>query len=429
MKTFKLFIYLFFIASAICPAFGQTSRVEASVSKTDTSKKKKGFLGGIFGKKNREKEQLEVENAKLKEETKREKEEIWELSKKHEQKTIEVQEIGLQHSITESQKKQLNSELKLAKTLIQGLSLEQAKTQLALTQQKAKYDSVSYIVTLDSVQAAQQQAVLLQKEAEVELHSSQRNLMIAVLGIVLLLAAGQFFRYNQVKRHALELKIKNEIIEKEKQRSDELLLNILPYSIANELKINGKVHAQHYDQVSVLFTDFINFTGITELLSPAELVAELDYCFKNFDSIIAKYGLEKIKTIGDAYMCAGGLPTPKSDHLSDIINASIEIRAFLFDWNTLRAAQNLPQFNARIGIHTGPIVAGVVGIKKFVYDIWGDAVNIASRIETAGEANMINVSEDTYQLIKDKFNCISRGKIFSKNKGEIGMYFVEGVKA
>lgn len=206
-------------------------------------------------------------------------------------------------------------------------------------------------------------------------------------------------------------------IEKEKKRSEELLLNILPAEVADELKNKGYADARNYDNVSVLFTDFKGFTSIAEKLSPQELVKEINACFSEFDRICYKYNIEKIKTIGDAYMAVGGLPVINNSHAVDVVGAALEILQFMKN----------KTFEIRIGIHTGNVVAGIVGIKKFQYDIWGDTVNTASRMESSGEAGKVNVSESTYELIKHKFFCEYRGKIKAKNKGEIDMYFVTGL--
>jgi len=227
----------------------------------------------------------------------------------------------------------------------------------------------------------------------------------------------------------LEEKVEQRTYElrKEKERSDELLLNILPSETAEELKRYGKTTPKNYDTVTVLFTDFKGFTAIAEKMSAEELVAELDYCFKNFDNIISKYPIEKIKTIGDAYMCAGGLPVPNETNPFDVVRAGLDIQKFMTDYKDERLKQVKPFFEIRIGIHTGPIVAGIVGIKKFAYDIWGDTVNTASRMESSGEIGKVNVSGTTYEFLKDNtaFNFTFRGKISAKNKGEIEMYFVE----
>lgn len=217
-------------------------------------------------------------------------------------------------------------------------------------------------------------------------------------------------------------------ITEEKKRSDELLLNILPIETAEELKATGSAKAKSFDQVTVMFTDFKNFTQASEKLTAEELVKEINYCYSEFDKIITKYGIEKIKTIGDSYMCAGGLPVTNKTHCEDLILAGLEMQQFIERNKKERANTSQIYFELRLGIHTGPVVAGIVGIRKFAYDIWGSTVNIASRMESNGEPGKVNISQDTYNLIKDKFDCIYRGKISAKNIGEIDMYFVNGPK-
>ena len=258
------------------------------------------------------------------------------------------------------------------------------------------------------------------KEQEVFLYGAA-----GAAGILFLLALLMYSRFRAKRKAAKSLKSQNEQIEEERKRSDELLLNILPASIAAELKEKGKAQARQYGEATVLFSDFINFTSIAEQLTPDELVQELDACFKAFDFIIEKYDdIEKIKTIGDAYMCASGLEDRKS--LPDnLVRAALEMQSFLEEHKQERQRLGKPFFEARIGLHTGPVVAGVVGVKKFAYDIWGDTVNIAARIESNGEASRVNISGTTYRLIKYTFDCLYRGKVEAKNKGLIDMYFVQ----
>jgi class 3 adenylate cyclase/DNA-binding NarL/FixJ family response regulator len=230
----------------------------------------------------------------------------------------------------------------------------------------------------------------------------------------------------KVQERTQELQLKNVIISQERDKSDKLLLNILPFEIAQELKEFGTTQAKYFEEVTVMFTDFKDFTKIAALLTPKQLVAEIDTCFKAFDEIINKYQIEKIKTIGDSYMVAAGLPMENKTHAFDIINAAKEIQQFMqehINRNEIAGLNGLGQL--RIGVHTGPIVAGVVGTKKFAYDIWGDAVNIASRMESYGEPSKINISGTTYALVREQFNCTYRGEIAVKNKGDIGMYFVD----
>ncbi|MCX6231990.1 MAG: tetratricopeptide repeat protein [Bacteroidetes bacterium] len=214
-------------------------------------------------------------------------------------------------------------------------------------------------------------------------------------------------------------------ISKEKKRSDELLLNILPEEVAEELKAKGSADAKLIDEVTVLFTDFKGFTAYSEKMTPKELVKDIHECFSAFDRIMEKYRMEKIKTIGDSYMAAGGIPTPNNTHPEDAVNAAIEVSQFIEEGKARKIAMGLPYFEIRIGINTGPVVAGIVGVKKFAYDIWGDTVNTASRMESSGEAGRVNISGSTYEKVKDKFNCTHRGKVMAKGKGEIDMYFVD----
>jgi class 3 adenylate cyclase len=271
---------------------------------------------------------------------------------------------------------------------------------------------------------------LLENEIELEkLEASrqrvQRNLFIVAGGLLFLLAAGLFHRFLYVRRTKNQLAEQNVIIKEEKERSEELLLNILPSETAQELKLNGSAKSRHYDFVTVLFTDFVGFTQMAEKLTPSELVDEINHYFSEFDKITTKYNLEKIKTIGDAYMCAGGLPVPNKTNAIDAVQAAKEIIAFVDQLAQTQSERNLPAFQVRIGIHTGPVVAGIVGIKKFAYDIWGDTVNIASRLESSGEPGVINISQNTMERVKHRFTCTHRGKISVKGKGEIDMYFVE----
>ncbi|MGB5436229.1 MAG: adenylate/guanylate cyclase domain-containing protein [Maribacter sp.] len=266
---------------------------------------------------------------------------------------------------------------------------------------------------------------LLEKEAVItELQAKRQKYVIygtvASLVVLFVLAMGALNRYRYIKKT-------NKIIENEKNRSENLLRNILPDETALELKEHGKVQAKKFESVTVMFTDFKGFTRYSESLSPEELVQAVDYFFSKFDAVMDKYGLEKIKTIGDAYMCAGGLPFPTEDHHLKMVQAGFEIAQIMEDAkkNTTGGIMNI---DIRIGINTGPVVAGVVGTRKFAYDIWGDAVNVASRMESMSEPGKVNVSESTYLLIKDTYKCEHRGQIHVKNKGMMDMYFVHGLK-
>ncbi|MDO8367915.1 MAG: adenylate/guanylate cyclase domain-containing protein [Saprospiraceae bacterium] len=287
---------------------------------------------------------------------------------------------------------------------------------------------------IDSIVKAQQERELQVNKtrlAEAELFREQseniRNILALIVVFVLFLALITYARFRAKKRTANELSQKNALIEEEQRRSDTLLLNILPPAIAQELKARNKVAARKYDQATVMFVDFKGFTNVSERLSPERLVEELDLCFSNFDNIISKYKIEKIKTVGDAYICASGLSDMNASP-SDMVKAALEIQDFLLGLKAERLSQGLPHFDARVGIHTGPVVAGVVGAKKFAYDIWGDTVNTAARLEEQCEPGRVNVSEDAYWLAKYEFEWQHRGKIAAKNKGMMDMYYVTGIK-
>ena len=245
-----------------------------------------------------------------------------------------------------------------------------------------------------------------------------KNAFMVGLALVLLIALLLFRNYR------VKLKT-NKILDRQKNEIENLLLNILPVEVANELQTTGRATPRHYESVSVMFSDFKSFTIVADQMSPEELVRELDACFIAFDAIIDKYELEKIKTIGDAYMCAGGIPTPDDQHVLKIVKAGLEIQKYISEYNQRRKEKGLTPWNARIGIHVGPVVAGVVGKKKYAYDIWGSTVNIASRMESNGEPGKVNISSAIYEVIKDHYSCSYRGKISAKNIGEIDMYFID----
>lgn len=266
---------------------------------------------------------------------------------------------------------------------------------------------------------------LSKKEGEIVLQEakikSEKQIRIGVtigLGLLLIIA---FIIY----RNYLQKSKINRILDKQKAQIEHLLLNILPKEVASELQVTGRSKPRHFEEVSVLFTDFKGFTSIADKMSPEAVVTELNECFMAFDGIMEKYNLEKIKTIGDAYMCAGNIPSPDKHHVYNMIKAGMEIQEFMEMYNGIRSEKGLEVWQIRIGVHVGPVVAGVVGKKKYAYDIWGSTVNIASRMESNGTPGKVNISADTYELIKDRFECSPRGKIYAKNLGELDMYFVE----
>jgi adenylate cyclase len=283
-------------------------------------------------------------------------------------------------------------------------NIENAKK---MTQQQMQYD-FDKKEALSRAEQEKKDAIAIK---ELQKQKLVRNSFVGGFAVVLLFAGVFFNQRNKIKIG--------------KKRSDELLLNILPEEVAEELKAKGSADAKLIDDVTVLFTDFKGFTQLSEKLTPKELVAEINECFSAFDHIMLKYGVEKIKTIGDSYMAAGGVPTPNNTHASDVVKAALDIRQYMKEYKEKKDATGNLSFEIRIGVHTGPVVAGIVGVKKFAYDIWGDTVNTASRMESSGEPDKVNISGITYESVKDEFNCIHRGKVMAKGKGEVDMYFVE----
>ncbi len=267
-------------------------------------------------------------------------------------------------------------------------------------------------------------------------HSTIARVIYFILTVVLFILIARW-RTAKLKRHQkvlekiVETRTEEVVAEKkeveiQKQRSEELLLNILPEKIAEELKNTGRAEAKLVENVTVMFIDFIGFTAMSELLTPKTLIQEINVCFSEFDRIMGKYNVEKIKTIGDAYLAVGGLPTPNSTHANDVVSAALDIQKFLDDLAIEKRAKNETYFEARIGVHSGAVIAGIVGLKKFQYDVWGDTVNIASRMESSGEAGKVNISLATYNCIKNNtlYSFHQRGKIEAKGKGLMQMYFV-----
>jgi len=257
------------------------------------------------------------------------------------------------------------------------------------------------------------------KQAEIERikAANEKREQWLYLAILIILLITTFAMYRTYKKQ----KGNTKLISEEKKKSEDLLLNILPVQVAEELKEKGMVHAQHYDNVTVLITDFVGFTNVAERFSPKQLVGELHACFKAFDGMLDRYNIEKIKTVGDAYLAVSGLPSANPNHAADMVAVAINMRDFMQYRKTQLGDAT---FEMKIGVHTGSVVAGIVGVKKFAYDIWGDTVNLAARMEQNCEPGKINISESTYQLVKDKYDCEYRGEIQAKNKGKLKMYFV-----
>ena len=303
----------------------------------------------------------------------------------------------------------------LRPTLLLAQLFEHHNADSALKYTRVYYtlrDSVNNIKKMQDAQAIGYIEQRREKEIENQKAAYQNNLRLSVLAVViifLILLSIIFLRNNRQ-------------VKAEKRRSDLLLLNILPADVAEELKEKGTAEAKLFNEVTVLFTDFVNFTTISELLSPQELVDELHHCFKAFDEIVTTHHIEKIKTIGDAYLAVSGLPNANLNHAANAVKAALEIQKFI---DNRKRELGDKTFDIRIGIHSGSVVAGIVGVKKFAYDIWGDTVNTAARMEQNSAPGKINVSETTYELVKDKFMLVYRGEIEAKNKGALKMYYVE----
>ncbi|MEX1187904.1 MAG: adenylate/guanylate cyclase domain-containing protein [Bacteroidia bacterium] len=286
-------------------------------------------------------------------------------------------------------------------------SIESEENQKEVIRQEFKYEYEKKSVR-DSLAFEAEKAI---QAEELEREKTVKNSLTAGFILVALFAGVFLFQRNR--------------ITKEMKKSEELLLNILPSEVAEELKIKGSAEAVNIDQVTVLFTDFKGFTSLSEQLTPKELVEDLNECFSAFDYICERYGIEKIKTIGDAYMAAGGLPSPDINHAQNVISAALDMAQIVENGKASKIEKGLPYFEIRIGIHTGPVVAGIVGVKKFQYDIWGDTVNTASRMESSGEIGKVNISDTTYNCVKGlgAFKFEYRGMIEAKGKGELKMYF------
>lgn len=365
--------------------------------------------------------------------------EIKKLNQENQQKNLEI-------AVTKQDAARAKQDVAKAKAELANKQAELAETQRMIDSAKARLASTEGLLMQsemirkrteeellhqeDSVKMLKQEQALADLKLanqEIELASQrQRNklyIIAAALGMGLFLVVAALFVYRQ--KTIKELGDKNKIIQEEKRRSDELLLNILPEEVMHELKAHGKTTAKNYAKATVLFADIKDFTTISEQLSPDDLIEGLDAYFECFDKVIVKYDIEKIKTIGDAYVCAGGIPTKSEGNPHLVVQAALDFMAEIERLRKARVAAGKIPFEFRIGIHTGQLVAGVIGIRKFAYDIWGDTVNMAARMQQSSDAGKINISGATYELVKDKFACVYRGKIEAKNKGEIDMYFVE----
>jgi adenylate cyclase len=232
----------------------------------------------------------------------------------------------------------------------------------------------------------------------------------------------------ELERRMAELTEARREAEKERERSDRLLLNILPRAVAEELRANEQVAPRYHESVTIMFADFEGFSRLTERIEPKSLIEQLDQFFSAFDAIAERHRLEKLKTIGDAYMCVGGLPEPNRTHEVDACLGALSLIEFMRRTNVQREKLHLPRWDLRIGIHSGPVMAGVVGKSKFIYDIWGDAVNIAARLEAASGAGRINVSDVVKTRLRSLMEFEPRGAVEVKNKAPINMHFLTRIK-
>ncbi len=365
-----------------------------------------------------ERERLELMNKNLELESRRKEDELRLLEAEKDADQAKLREQALEALRTRQELRLAAQNLDTEK---QGRLITELKQTEAIERAQNNADSTRRAQELFRVQQDQE----FQQQREENFRSfvtwlgGLLTLILAMLGMFLWLARRASRR---LKAQNLKIQTQNQLIEEERRKSDLLLLNILPEEIAQELKASGKATPRHYDLATVLFTDFINFTRLSSQLTPDQLIDELNACFLAFDEICDRHGLEKIKTIGDAYMCAGGLPVPNDTHATDAVEAALE----MVQWLSTRQQYNPKALlnTMRVGIHTGPVVAGVVGKNKFAYDIWGDAVNLAARLEAHGESGKINVSSATAEAIKHHFETAYRGKIEVHNKGMVDMYFV-----
>jgi adenylate cyclase len=319
-----------------------------------------------------------------------------------------------------------------ARLAAQNLAVEKQERVNAELRRQVELDRAHSMA--DSVRSAQENEILRRDRDISDLRYRQQArlqkfgywLGSLLLLIMVLLGAGFMLARRtgrRLRQQNQQIQAQNAAIQEERSKSDRLLTNILPEEIAEELKARGFALPRTYDSATVLFTDFVNFTKLSARLSPERIIDELNECFLAFDEICDRHNLEKIKTIGDAFMCAGGLPVPNDTHPQDAVRAALD----MVDWLENRRRDNPDALlcDMRIGIHTGPVVAGVVGKNKFAFDIWGDAVNLAARLEEHGVAGKVNISKATAEAVEGQFHLSYRGQEEVHNKGAVEMYFVE----
>ena len=282
-------------------------------------------------------------------------------------------------------------------------------------------DKIAMLQTRYETEKKDQEIELLIKERDIneltiEKQQNLRNFLIVLIFLVIIIAIIMYISYRQKRKD-------NQVIAEEKAKSDKLLLNILPVRIAHDLKETGTTEPELFKDVSVYFSDIVGFTVASANLTPKKLIDELNEIFTAFDEIIEKYECERIKTIGDAYLAVGGMNRSNETPAINIVRAAIAHIEYL----KKRNKSSDIKWQIRVGIHTGDVIGGVVGIKKYIYDVFGDTINLAARMEQYSDTMKINISEDTYQYLKNNFTCIERDGIVVKGKGVMKMYFVEGV--
>lgn len=392
-----------------------------------------------------EKKKIELENEKIKLEKEKKEKELALLSQ--EQKAKEAQILTQQAELktkeleSETQRQQLALTKQRLQTEMNTRELEEAQRQQELQQLELKAsqdrEQRKQLELETSRKEQETQAALLEKEQTL---TKVIRTGAFITGAVSLFIIGLVLWFlnlsrrknkklaqqnDEIEQQRAQLEKNRDLIAIEQEKSENLLLNILPGAIAQELKEKGFATPKEYELVTVLFTDFGGFTQVSAQMNPDDLIEELNTCFVAFDNIIEKYGIQPIKTIGDSYMCAGGVPIEGSISPSRMIDAALEINQFMNNRLKEKQKAGIPYWDTRIGLHSGPVIAGVVGKKKFAYDIWGDAVNTASRMESGAEPNTVNISEATYELVKDDFKCTYRGEFKVKNKGIMKMFRVE----
>ena len=391
---------------------------------------------------NLEKDKISLESEKLQLENKTKESELIQLQQERAIQEGEIRNKALEAERTEqtlrltAQRLETEQKERAIGELRQKEELERLKQQ-KISRENDVLKKDKDLLTKDKNLLTQQQELdrLNLEKRQGELETIYVLSGIGLLILLMILAGLFYFRSanlklaqqnEQIENQKIEIEESHQQVEEERQKAEEILLNILPAEIARELKETGIATPRNYEMVSVLFSDFSEFTSAAEEMEPDELIEELNICFMKFDEIMEQNNMEKIKTIGDSYMCAGGVPAANKTNPLDAINAAVAMQDYIRERRSSREKEGRKYWGMRIGIHTGEVIAGVVGKKKFAYDIWGDTVNLASRMESSGEDGRINISDATYKYVKDVYKCQYRGGVVAKNKGSVDMYFVEG---